>query len=64
MDDDTLDPKEPDLEEDELEVDPDELLIPGKKKPKKIVEDDSLDVLADEEDETTPEDSFDDVDNW
>ena len=63
MDDDLLNPIEPKEEGEELEEEFDDLLSPGKKKPKKI-EDDSLDALADEEEETLPEDSFDDVDLW
>ena len=66
MDDDSLEPKdivEPE-EDDELDTDPDDLLAEGKKKPKKIVDNDSLDVLADDEEEVLPEDSFDDVDLW
>ena len=68
MDDDTLEPK--DLEEgEELETDPDDLLITGKKKPKKSGDDDtageedSLDDLADTElgEEDEP---YDDVDKW
>ena len=62
---DELEPKELDdtAEEDLDEIDDD--LILGKKKGKKAgAEDDSLDALADEEEETLPEDSFDDVDLW
>lgn len=63
MDDETLEPKDLDADED-AEEDLDDALTPGKKKPKKPVEDDSLDALADEEEEVLPEDSFDDVDLW
>ena len=59
--DDDLEPKDID---DELDDDIDDVLIPGKKKPKKIDEDDSLDALADEEESVMPEDEFDDVDLW
>ena len=68
MDDDNLEPK--DLEEgEELETDPDDLLITGKKKSKKSGDDDtageedSLDDLADTElgEEDEP---YDDVDKW
>ncbi len=64
---DELDPeiKDSDLEEDEDLLD-DDILIPGKKKPKipDALEEDSLDALADEEDGVLPEDSYDDVDEW
>lgn len=62
---DELDPKEPNLSEDEdTEADLDEL-TPGKKKPKKAeIEDDSIEALAEDEAEVLPEDSFDDVDLW
>ena len=62
--DDELDPKEIEDTEENLEDDIDDVLLPGKKKPKKPTEDDSLDALADEEEEILPEDSFDDVDEW
>jgi hypothetical protein len=61
-----LDPeiKDSDLEEEE-ELD-DDVLIPGKKKPKNpdALEDDSLDALADDEETILPEDSYDDEDLW
>ena len=63
MPDDDLDPKE-ELDGEEVEDDFDDPLNPGKKKPKKVAEDDSLDELADEEETALPEDSFDDVDLW
>ena len=60
--DDDLDPKELDDEmEDDMEDDDD---VPGKKGKKKSLDEDSLDALADEEEELSPEDSFDDVDLW
>ena len=52
MDDDSLEPK--DLEDEEVEDEVDDILTPGKKKPKKAEEDDSLDALADEEEQLTP----------
>ncbi len=58
MDDPLLDPRIDD--EEEVEEDIDDILTPGVKKPKKEVEDDSLDALAEEEDGTLPEDAFDD----
>lgn len=62
---DELDPeiKEEEILEDDLDVD--DVLIPGKKKPK-IKDDDvlSLDDLTEEEEEVLPEDGFDDVDLW
>ena len=61
--DDVLDPKE--LEEEEVEEEFEEgadSLLPGKKKSKAAVEYDSLDALAEEEDELLPEDSYDDLD--
>ncbi len=69
--DDDLDPKEKELEEvDEGEIDDfgDDLIL-GNKKPKKHAahdddSTDSLDALADEEDELLLEDSFDDKDEW
>lgn len=62
MDDDEI--KDP-LDDEEVETDTDDVLIPGKKKPK-IKDDDtvSLDDLGEEEEETLPEDNFDDVDLW
>ena len=63
MDDDLLNPTEP-KDDDEMGDDMDDVLIPGKKKSKGPSEDDSLDTLADEEEEVLPEDSFDDVDLW
>ncbi len=66
MDDDAL-KKDIDEEEEETEDDfgGDISDIPkkGKKLPADAVEDESLDALADEED-SVPEDSFDDVDLW
>ncbi len=59
MDDPLLDPELKD--EEEVEEDIDDVLSPGSKKPKKDVEDDSLDALADEEDGVLPEDAFDDT---
>ena len=62
--DDELEPKDIDDREDEdADTDLDDL-TPGKKKPKKAEDDDSLDALAYEEAEVLPEDSFDDVDLW
>jgi len=60
---DDLEPiKDEDLDEDELDGDIDDPLLPGKKKPKAKDDDTlSLDDLADEEDDGLPEDSFDDV---
>ena len=64
-DDELLEPKDKELEEDEDIDDLDDALIPGKKKGKKLpAEDDSLDALADDEEEALPEDAFDDVDLW
>lgn len=64
-DDELLDPKDKDLEDEEDTDDIDDALVPGKKKGKKNPgEDDSLDALADDEEEALPEDSFDDVDLW
>ena len=63
MDDDLLNPTDP-KEEGGLDDDIDDILTPGKKKPNKALEDDSLEALADEEEESMPEDSFDDVDLW
>ena len=62
--DDDLDPKDiEDTEDEEIDEDVDDILLPGKKKSKKpTVDDDSLDALADEEDEILPEDAFDDQD--
>ena len=62
--DDVLDPKDADETEEDEEVNAEiDELVPGKKKPKKIDdEDDSIDALADEEDEPIAEDSYDDVD--
>ena len=62
---DDLDPeiKNEVVEDEDLDSDIDDLISSGKKGPKKA-EDDSLDILADEEDEALPEDSFDDVDLW
>ncbi len=63
-DDELLDPKEKELDEEEVD-DLDDGLIAGKKKPKKSpIEDDSLDELAEEEVGETDEDKFDDVDLW
>ncbi|MSU45146.1 MAG: hypothetical protein EXS47_00730 [Candidatus Zambryskibacteria bacterium] len=60
--DDTLDP-EKEIDETEDEVDDDAILglVPKKGKVAKE-EDDSVDALAEEEEEILPEDSFDDVD--
>lgn len=62
--DDALDP-EKEIDELEDEVDDDAILgmVPKKGKVAKD-DDDSLDTLADEEEEVLPEDSFDDVDLW
>jgi len=54
-----LDPELKD--DDELEGDLDEILTPGTKKPKKDLDDDSLDTLAEEEESVLPEDAFDDT---
>ncbi len=59
MDDPLLDPELKDDEE--VEEDLDDVLSPGGKKPKKEVEDDSLDALAEDEDGALPEDAFDDT---
>ena len=59
MDDPLLDPELKD--DDELEGDLDEILTPGTKKPKKDLDDDSLDALAEEEESVLPEDAFDDT---
>ena len=48
-------------DDDELEGDLDEILTPGTKKPKKDLDDDSLDTLAEEEESVLPEDAFDDT---
>ena len=61
---DELEPKDvvEETEEEEVDAEIDEL-TPGKKKPKKVDdEDDSVDTLAEEEDEPIPEDSYDDID--
>lgn len=62
--DDTLEP-EKEIDELEDEVDDDAILgsVPKKGKTAKD-EDDSVDALAEEEEEVLPEDSFDDVDLW
>lgn len=54
-----------DPEEEDLDTDIDDPLLPGKKKAK-AKDDDllSLDDLTEEEDGVLPEDSFDDVDLW
>ena len=62
MDDDVLEPK--DLDEETTEDDVEDLSALGKKKPKKDLDEDSLDTLAEEEDEVLPEDAFDDQDLW
>ena len=59
MDDPLLDQELKD--DDELEGDLDEILTPGTKKPKKDLDDDSLDTLAEEEESVLPEDAFDDT---
>ena len=53
------------LEDDDLDTDVDDPLLPGKKK-SKAKDDDllSLDDLSEEEADVLPEDSFDDVDLW
>ena len=64
---DELDPeiKDDENEVDNLETDVDDVLIPGKKKPKAKDDDTlSLDELSEEEEEVLPEDGFDDVDLW
>jgi hypothetical protein len=62
---DELDPeiKDRDLEEEE---DLDDILLPGKKKAKNpdVLEEDSLDALAEDEEAVLPEDSYDDEDLW
>ncbi len=63
---DDLDPELKDdveTEEEDADADIEDLLVPGKKKPK-VKEDDllSLDDLGEEEEEVLPEDGFDDVD--
>ncbi|MBA3733092.1 hypothetical protein H0W91_01815 [Patescibacteria group bacterium] len=57
---------DPELKDDELDEELDADGILGEKKPKlpKDLEDDSLDALADEEEEILPEDAFDDIDLW
>ncbi|MFZ2621231.1 MAG: hypothetical protein WAX85_01905 [Minisyncoccia bacterium] len=61
---DDLEEKDESVIEEDVE-DLDDELVPGKKKGKKLpVEDDSLDTLAEEEEEVLPEDSFDDIDLW
>ncbi len=60
------DDKEKDvLEDEDIDTDIDDPLLPGKKKPK-AKDDDllSLDDLSEEEDDVLPEDSYDDVDTW
>jgi len=59
--DDELEPKDIEDTEDDLDDDADDILAPGKKKSKKPAEDDSIEAMADEEDELLPEDHFDDV---
>ncbi len=61
MDDPLLDPEIKD--DDLLEEDPLDDIVASSKKPKDL-EVDSLDALADEEEEVLPEDSFDDQDLW
>jgi hypothetical protein len=63
---DELDPEIKDNELEEEEEMDDDVLVPGKKKSKNpdVVEDDSLDALADAEEDTLPEDSYDDEDLW
>lgn len=64
--DDDLDPKEiEDIDEEDLDSDIDDILAPGKKKAKKLVdEEESADDLAEEEDAILPEDLFDDHDEY
>jgi hypothetical protein len=65
MVDDVIDPKDlEDIEDEDIDDDlGDDPLLPGKKKPKKLTDDDaSLDDLADEEEDVLPEDAYDDLD--
>ena len=55
-----MDDLDPELSEEEVGDDFDDGLTPGKKKPKKDLDDDSLDALAEEEEGVLPEDSFED----
>ena len=61
MDDDAIDPKDLDEEDENIGEEDDFDDTSSKKKSKKPTEDDSLDALADEEDEALPDDAFDDV---
>ena len=61
-----MDDLDPEIKDGEMEEEIEEEIIPGTKKPKgpKDLDETSLDDLADEEEESLPEDSFDDVDLW
>ncbi|MEQ1561414.1 MAG: hypothetical protein ABL899_01670 [Nitrospira sp.] len=48
------------MEEEDDDFDPESLVAGGKKGSKKIPLEEDLDALAEEEDETLPEDSYDD----